>query len=227
MKKIIALVLVFVCLLLMVGCKKESKEVTRVQEAFHNGMPTKVVVDTVTDFDGTQLLSKAELTIGSYQGKAATVYTHVYQQFEQVDAILTSPIISKQESTEYFEGSGVRTNFISNPRAVFVAGGEDFAPETVDSLIPNLSGKLLTEISFENGVFKATVPKDNAATVFGEGIALSSDATIEILVVGGVVLSTVITYKIPATQEDAPDAVVTATISYYYDVQLLQPLTNE
>lgn len=226
MKKIIALVLVFVCLLLATGCKDENTDITKVQAAFQNGMPTKVVVDTVTNFDGTKVLSKAEIAVGSYQGRAATVYTHVYQKFEVVDQIYNSPIVSKQESMEYFEGLGFRQNFISNKRAQFTEG-TDFAPETIDALIPEFSEELMSNTSFVNGVFKAVIAKDNASAVFGENITLPSDAEIEVLTEGGIVISMTITCEIPATTEDSPNGKVSVTVTYYYDVQLLQPLTNE
>ena len=226
MKKIIALVLVVVCLLLSVGCKKENPDIATLQAAFQNGMPTKIVVDTTTNFDGTRLYSQATLTMGSYQGRAATVYTNVYQKFDVVDSILSSPIVSKQESKEYFEGLGVRQNFISNKRAQFVAGS-DFASETVETFIPNFEESLLDNISLVNGLFTATVAKDNASAVFGENVQLSSDATIEVIIAGGNVITMTITYEIPATEDDSPNGKVTLVASYYYDVQLLQPLTNE
>jgi hypothetical protein len=226
MKKIIALVLVFVCLLLAVGCKEENPAIAKVKAAYQNGMPTKIVVDSETNFDGTKVKSQAELTKGSYQGRAATVYTHVYQEFAMVDSILSSPIVSKVKSKEYFEGLSVRENFLTNKRAVFVEGA-DFAPEVVDSIVPNFDESLLTDISFENGVFKATVPKDNGVAVFGENTNLSSDANIEVLTAGGIVITMTISYEIPAANEESSNGKVTVTVSYYYDVQLLQPLTNE
>lgn len=227
MKKIIALVLVLVCLLLsVVGCKEENTDLMKIQAAFQNGMPTKVTIDTVTSFDGTKVLSQAELTVGSYQGRAATVYTHVYQKFEIVDDMLSSPIGSKQESKEYFEGLGVRQNFISNKRAQFVEG-EDFAPDAIENIIPKFDETLMTNMSFVDGVFKATIPKDNGTAVLGENTTLPSDATIEVFTEGGIVINMVITYEIPATTEDSPNGKVTMTVSYFYDVQLLQPLTNE
>ena len=226
MKKIIALVLAIVCLLLAVGCKEETSDLTKVQAAFENGMPTKILVETVTNFDGTKLYSEASLTMGSYQGRTATVYTHVYQTFDVVESILNSAIISKQESKEYFEGLGYRQNFISNTRAQFVAGN-DFAPETVASFIPNFQDNLLTNATLENGLFKATIPQANAAAVFGEGMTLASDATVEIVIAGGNVITMTLNYEIPALMTDAPNGKVTMTTSYFYDVQLLQPLTNE
>ena len=143
-----------------------------------------------------------------------------------VDDILSSPIVSKVRSKEYFEGLGVRENFLTNKRAVFVEGA-NFAPEVVDSIVPNFDESLLTDISFENGVFKATVPKDNGVAVFGENTSLSSDATIEVLTAGGIVITMTIAYEIPAANEETSNGKVTVTVSYYYDVQLLQPLTNE
>ncbi len=225
MKKIVALLLVLVTLLFAVGCNNNSDEVDKVMAAYNNAMPTKIVVDTVTSFDGAKVLSKAELTTGSYQGKKASVYTHTYQKFESVDELLTSPIISKSESMEYFEGVGLRENFISNKYATFV-NGDDFAPDKIDSIIPNLSMDVLTEVSYENGVFEAIIPKANAVAVFGEGITLPTDATIEIVIAGGTVISLTVVYSIPATVEGSPDGIVTMTVTYSYDVQLLSPLTN-
>ena len=226
MKRIIALVLVVVCALLAVGCKKTNPDIQKVQTAFENGTPTKIVVDTTTDFDGTKLYSQAILTIGSYQGRSATVYTHVYQKFDKVDSILSSPIVSKQESKEYFDGLGLRQNFISNKRAQFVEGS-DFSQEAIDSFVPNFDNSLLSNVSLENGLFKATVAQANGSAVFGENVTLSSDATIEIVLAGGNVITMTIAYEIPALEDDSPNGKVTVTASYYYDVQLLQPLTNE
>ena len=207
MKKIIALVLVFVCLLLAVGCKEENPAIAKVKAAYQNGMPTKIVVDSETNFDGTKVKSQAELTKGSYQGRAATVYTHVYQEFAMVDSILSSPIVSKVKSKEYFEGLGVRENFLTNKRAVFVEGA-DFAPEVVDS------NRMVIDIQIQ-------------PAVFGENTNLSSDANIEVLTAGGIVITMTISYEIPAANEESSNGKVTVTVSYYYDVQLLQPLTNE
>lgn len=227
MKKIIALVLAIVCLLLAVGCNKvTTTDLDKVRAAFENGMPTKIVADTVTNFDGTKLYSQATLTMGSYQGRTASLYTHVYQKFDVVDSISSSSIISAQESKEYFEGLGYRQNFISNKRATFV-NGDNFAPTAVQSFIPNFDSALLTNATLENGFFKATVPQANAAAVFGEGIVFSSDATLEIEMAGGNVITMTISYEIPAYVKDAPQGKVTMTVSYFYDVQLLQPLTNE
>ena len=69
MKKIIALVLVFVCLLFAVGCKEENPAIAKVKAAYQNGMPTRIVVDSETNFDGTKVKSQADITMGSYQGQ--------------------------------------------------------------------------------------------------------------------------------------------------------------
>ena len=71
------------------------------------------------------------------------------------------------------------------------------------------------------------MPQANAAAVFGDGITFTSDATIEIEIAGGTVITMTIAYSIPEYVKDAPQGKVTMTVSYFYDVQLLQPLTNE
>lgn len=227
MKKIFAILLVVACLLGAVGCTPavQKTEVEKIKECY-NTMPTKIVVDTVTDFSGTQILSKAELFIGTYMGKYGSVYTHTYQRFETVDQFLTSPIVSVSESKEFFLDLGLRENFVSNKYASFVPG-TDFAPTVVQNITPNFTQETVTNVSYVDGVFTATVLKDNGAAVFGEGVVLASDATVVIETIGGSVHKATITYAIPTVIDYVDDPVVTMTVTYNYDVQSIAPLTNE
>lgn len=227
MKKIFAILLIVACLFGTVACSTtgQKSEIEKVI-ASYNTMPTKVVVDTTTDFSGTKVLSKAELLIGTYQGKYGSVYTHTYQKFVTIDEFQTSPIASVSESKEFFMDLGLRENFVSNKYAAFVAGS-DFAPNVVDSLAPNFTKETVKNVSYVDGVFTATVPQENGAAVFGEGVILASDATVVIETVGGSVHKATITYAIPAPIDYIEDPVVTMTVTYNYDVQQIAPLTNE
>ena len=229
MKKIFAILLIVACLLSVSGCAigtaAQKSEIEKILDCY-NTMPTMVVVDTVTDFSGTEIRSKAELKIGTYQGKYGSIYTHTYQRFVSVDDFQVSPIASVSESKEFFLDLGLRENFVSNKYASFVAG-QDFAPNIVSSLAPNFTKETVKNVSYVDGIFTATVLRDNGAAVFGEGITLASDATVVIETVGGSVHKATITYSIPAPIDDINDPVVTMTVLYTYDVQQIAPLTNE
>lgn len=227
MKKIFAFLLVVACLIGAVGCTPTAQktDIEKINDCY-NTMPTKIVVDTVTNFSGTKILSKAELVTGTYMGKYGSVYTHTYQRFETVDQFLTSPITSVSESKEFFEGLGFRENFVSNKYSTFVSGS-DFAPSVVESIMPTFTAETVKNYSYVDGVFTATIPQDNGKLVFGEGIVLASDATIVIETIGGSVHKATITYAIPTVIDYVDDPVVTMTVTYSYDVQSIAPLTNE
>ena len=227
MKKIFAILLVVACLIGVVGCAPTAQktDIDKVN-ACYNTMPTKVVVDTVTNFGGKEVLSRAELVIGTYMGQYGSIYTHTYQKFETVDQFLTSPISSVSESKEFFMELGLRENFVSNKYASFVAG-TDFAPVVIDSIKPNFTKETVSNASYVDGVFTATIPQENGADVFGEGVVLASDATVVIESIGGSVHKATITYAIPSVIDSVDDPVVTMTVTYTYDVQSIAPLTNE
>ena len=227
MKKIFAILLVVACLIGAVGCTPTTQktDVDRINDCY-NTMPTKIVVDTVTNFGGTEILSKAELVIGTYMGQYGSVYTHTYQKFETVDQFLTSPISSVSESKEFFMTLGLRENFVSNKYASFVSGS-DFAPSVIESIRPNFTQENVTNTSYVDGVFTATVLQENGASVFGEDVILASDATVVIESIGGSVHKATITYSIPSAVDYVDDPEVTVTVTYTYDVQSIAPLTNE
>ena len=224
MKKIVALVLALVCLLACVSCGSggADKNVEKLAAMYAKAAPTKTVVHTVQDFGEYQLEGETTLIVGTYNGKAATLYTYVRQELADVEQMNSIAKRSVQGSKEYFEGKGVREDAIVNENARFDRNGEDFAP-AAGAIALNLDAEALTDVVYENGVFTATVPVKALKTVFGEDTTIATQTTIVITEAGNMITGVTLTYTIPSLTA-APDVTVTVSAVYTYDVQSVIPI---
>lgn len=223
MKKIVACILALVCLFACVSCGGEvEKNVEKIAAIYANAAPTKTVVHTVQDFGEYKLEGETTLIVGTYNGKAATLYTYVRQELADVEQMNSIAKRSVQGSKEYFADKGVREDAIVNDNARFNRNGENFAPAT-GAIALNLDAEALTDVVYENGVFTATVAADFVKAVFGEDTTIATQTGIVITVAGNMITSVTLTYTIPSYTA-MPDATVTVTATYAYDVQTVTPI---
>lgn len=226
MKKIVALILALVCLFACVACQEPEEPtpegITKIAAMYKTANPAKTVVHTVQDFGEYKLEGETTLTIGTYNGKEAALYTYVYQELADVEQMNSIAKRSVQGSKEYFEGRGVRENAIIDESARFDRKAENFAPAT-GAIALNLDETALTDVVYENGIFTATVPTTGLKTVFGEDTTITTQTAITISVAGNMITGVTLTYTIPSLTA-APDVTVTITASYIYDVQTVTPI---
>ena len=226
MKKIVALILAVLCLFACVSCQEPEEVIpegiAKVSEMYKTAAPAKTVVRTVQDFGDYTLEGETTLVVGTYNGKAAALYTYVYQELADVEQMNSVAKRSVQGSKEYFEGRGVRENAIVDAAARFDRKAENFAPAT-GAIALNLDATVLTDVVYENGVFTANVPASGLKTVFGEDTTIATATAITITVAGNMVTGVTLTYTIPSLTA-APDVTVTVTATYIYDVQFVAPI---
>lgn len=183
--------------------------------------PTKSFVTTRQDFGDFWLGGESTLVVGTYNGRTAAVLTYVYQELADLGSFNSTVKRSVQGSKEYIAGYGVREDAINNSYAYFQSG-DNFAPNA-GAIALNLQADLLTNVSYENHVFKATVPTKNLKAVFGEDTTIKTQTEITIVDAGNLIASVTLVYKIPSITA-APDVTVTVNATYTYNVETITPI---
>ena len=199
----------------------KGTDVEKIAAMYAISVPTKAVVSTEQNFGAYKLEGESTLLVGTYNGKDAAVFTYVYQELTDIENFNSTAKRSVQGSKEYFEGVGVRVDAINNAYAYFENGG-NFAPKA-GSIALNLQADLLTDVSYVDHVFTATVSAKNAKAVFGEDTTIKTTTKITIVDAGNLIESVTLVYTIPSITA-APDVTVTVQAVYSYNVETITPI---
>ncbi len=195
--------------------------VQKIAGMYQASVPTKAVVTTKQDFGEFWLGGESTLVVGTYNGRSAAILTYVYQELTDIDSFNSTVKRSVQGSKEYIDGYGVREDAINNSYAYFQSG-DNFAPGA-GAIALNLQADLLTNVTYENHVFKATVPAKNVKAVFGEDTTIKTQTEITIVDAGNLIESVTLVYTIPSITA-APDVTVTVNATYTYSVETITPI---
>lgn len=232
MKKIIAILLVIVCMFSVASCslfgKDEEDETTNpALKLYKDMLATSVPTQSVTVVEHTLGKTKFEstytLTTGMVDGKAATTLVSEVQSLNDVTSNDLDHIVTTVTKEWYLEGKGTKVN-----NKAWNEEGKNFAP-VAGSLWFNLKEENFSEISYDEAAstLVLTIPADKASTVLGYYIGSEDefeyDATLTIVAAGGRIVNIKIEYTIDATTVgdidsqidiDEIDVVIEATYSY-------------
>jgi hypothetical protein len=226
MKKIIVLILVVaLCATALTSCDLINKffgpgVLEEVAAMYNMSAPTKVVATTVQSFGAYELNCSYEIVTGYVDNSSASVYTVTTESIRTVEEggkneEVKDLITSTTKKTEAIEGFGSRTN-----------GGEWNPDGSVWSIgrgrmAINLDESAVTNVTYDNHVLTFTVPKANAATVFGAEVAadLASDVEVKIVDDGAVITSIDIHYYLAGDGVNLADSEMTVKVVYTYDLE--------
>ena len=197
---------------------------------YANSQPTKVVTSSnqsfyELDYDGQkyvvyELNGTTTLVTGTVNGLIATVEKSTRQRLRTVsdEAEIKNVIETFKNSDEFLQGYGRRSNAINDPYATWDSAGYNFAP-SMGSIAINISNEVVKDATYTeapyNNVFKFTISKADAESVFGSSITADTDITVTIVNDGAVVTSITIEYGIAATG-NFPERTVKITTEYGY-----------
>ncbi len=197
---------------------------------YANSQPTKIVTTSnqsfyEIDYDGSKFVAyelngKTELVTGTVNGLIATVEKSTQQRIRNIsDVAEIKPVIETFEnSDEFLQGYGRRSDAILNPEAEWDSTGYNFAPSmgaiAINITNANVNGATYTEAPYNN-VFAFTIAKDKAEEVLGQSVTTDTDISIIIVNDGAVVTSITIEYGIMASG-NFPERKITITTEYGY-----------
>lgn len=228
MKKIIALLLLCVCVFSFAACKDKKKEMTvdDLAAMYNASAPTKTIVNTTRTIkseedsgDGLVLNDTYTLVSGKIDGYNAAVYTHEYDELSEVTESGGEAIQRRNETREFYErdGYGLRVN------------GGDWNPSGT-SIIPsagsnaiNFTSANVTDVKVDGTNLTFRIPSANVSAVFGNKLNINADSqgvTVEIETDGSLVTSVTIRYTSPAGDVLGECSVVIKTV-YSYDLEMV------
>lgn len=237
MKKIIALMLVLCCMLAVVSCGPTTEDPTdpvaiaveEVKGMFKTSVPTKTVTTTVHKVESTVLTNVATLTTGSVNSKAVSIYVNNIEELAQVSNSL-DPIDRRTTTLWYMEGMGTS----KDKGVTWDPAGTDFAP-AAGAIRLQIDKNKATETTYDEATstlvmkYAAKDANNVIKSYLAEDQKIDSDLTVTVVTSGGNIASIKLEYTVPShestsTEDPAvtvtiPEAVVTITAVYEYDLQ--------
>ena len=187
---------------------------------YQNSAPTKVETKTVQTTGDITLNGNYILTTGLIGDKNVAVYEEKYQQMRSVESggestTIYGHIEDVHNLYHYVEGTGTRQ---VHPETHIVIKDWDINGRVFDieqgSFAMNLKAQHVTNVAYADGIYTATVPAANTATVLGQ--QLGADVKVTVRDNGAQIVSVTLEYTLPANGNVQETAVV-INITYTYD----------
>lgn len=232
MKKLIAILLIFVFAFAFVSCGKDEAQtedtnnvsaeiINEIAGMFASSTPTKSVVGTTITSSDTVLVGEYTIITGQVGGKEAATYFEDQERLISIDEsgsldIVTGTVVKEAVYKEYLEGKGVRID-----GGAWDETAVNFAPKHGPMSI-NLDRELLAKSQYDEATktLTCTVAAANSAAFLGLAENLTVDASVEIVHDGASINRITVSFTIPSDGTNS-DIKVEIKAFYTYDLEIL------